>query len=182
METHLDDPVDRLRAIADTAEVSKDHNSELGANLLQDWSQFMDPTVFGTAMRAYSALRLAERHPVIHNLVVSNVPGSPVPLYFLGARITAMYPFGPIFDGAALNVTVLSVDGKIDVGAIACSDLVPDLWELVDAFPHALDELLAAAEVHREGSGTDSSVGESRGDGGRNRFAASPDHPANRQR
>jgi hypothetical protein len=119
---------------------------------------------------------------VIHNLVVSNVPGSPVPLYFLGARITAMYPFGPIFDGAALNVTVLSVDGKIDVGAIACSDLVPDLWELVDAFPHALDELLAAAEVHREGSGTDSSVGESRGDGGRNRFAASPDHPANRQR
>src|SRR5690606_25019795 len=43
METHLDDPVARLRAIADTAEVSKDHNSELGANLLQDWSQFMDP-------------------------------------------------------------------------------------------------------------------------------------------
>ncbi|MEE2035044.1 WS/DGAT/MGAT family O-acyltransferase [Rhodococcus chondri] len=163
MQTHIDDPVQRLRAIADTAEVAKDHNSEIGANLLQDWSEFMDPTVFGTAMRAYSALRLAEKHPVIHNLVVSNVPGAPMPLYFLGARITAMYPFGPIFDGAALNITVLSLDGKLDVGVIACPDLVPDLWELVDECPRALDELLAAAHAAADDPEAASRVGKAHG-------------------
>jgi hypothetical protein len=38
------------------------------------------------------------------NLVISNVPGPQPPLYFLGSRVTSMYPFGPIFHGAGLNL------------------------------------------------------------------------------
>jgi hypothetical protein len=93
----------------------------------------------------YSKLRLAERHPVIHNLVISNVPGPPMPIYFLGARITGFFPFGPVFDGAGLNVTVISNDGHLDVGLIACRELAPQLWELADDMPIALDALLSAA-------------------------------------
>ncbi|UYP20667.1 wax ester/triacylglycerol synthase family O-acyltransferase [Rhodococcus sp. Z13] len=147
LHTHIADPAERLRALADANSVSKEHNADLGANLLQDWSQFLGAVVFGSAMRAYAGLRLAERHPVIHNLVISNVPGPPFPLYFLGARMTGMYPFGPIFHGAALNITVLSLDGMLDIGMISCPDLVPDLWQLVDDFAPALEELLAAAEA-----------------------------------
>ena len=61
--------------------------------------------VFGAAVRTYSKLRLAEKHPTVHNLVISNVPGPDFPLYFLGAKITAMYPMGPVFHGAGLNLT-----------------------------------------------------------------------------
>ncbi len=94
LHTHIADPAERLRALAEANAVSKEHNADLGANLLQDWSQFLGAAVFAPAMRAYAGLRLADRHPVIHNLVISNVPGPPVPLYFLGARMTAMYPSG----------------------------------------------------------------------------------------
>lgn len=147
LQTHIADPAERLRTIADANAVAKEHNSALGAHLLQDWSQFMAPAVFGTAMRVYAGLHLAEKHPAIHNLVISNVPGPPVPLYFLGARITAMYPLGPIFHGAGLNISLMSLAGKIDIGLISCPDLVPDLWELVDDFGPALDELLDAARA-----------------------------------
>lgn len=146
LRTDIEDPVERLRAIADTNAVSKVHNDALGATLLQDWAQFSGPTMFGAAMRLYGTLGLADRHPVIHNLVVSNVPGPPVPLYFLGARINAMFPLGPVFHGAGLNVTVVSREGKLDAGLIACSELAPDLWSLADAFGEALDELVAAAD------------------------------------
>ncbi|WP_226435916.1 WS/DGAT/MGAT family O-acyltransferase [Rhodococcus yananensis] len=144
LHTDVADPAERLRTLARANSVSKEHSSELGVTLLQDWSQLGTPALLATAMRAYARLHLADRHPAIHNIVISNVPGPPVPLYFLGARITAMYPLGPVFHGAALNVTVLSLDGKVDVGIVSCPDLAPDLWALADGFAPALDELLHA--------------------------------------
>jgi hypothetical protein len=68
-----------------------------------------------------------------------------MPLYLLGARITGLYPLGPVFHGAGLNVTVLSNAGKVHVGLIGARELVKDLWPLADALPEALEELLKAA-------------------------------------
>jgi diacylglycerol O-acyltransferase / wax synthase len=80
-------------------------------------------------------------HPV-HNLIVSNVPGPQAQLYFLGCEVEAMYPLGPLFHGCGLNVTAMSLNGKLNVGVISCPDLLPDLWRLVDDFDVALEELL----------------------------------------
>ncbi|NLE78672.1 MAG: wax ester/triacylglycerol synthase family O-acyltransferase [Rhodococcus sp.] len=148
LATQIEDPVERLKTIGERNPIVKRHNEALGANLLQDWSQFAAPAVFGAAMRLYASLGLAERHPVVHNLVISNIPGPPVPLYFLGARITGMYPLGPAFHGAGLNISVMSLDGQLNVGLVGCRELVPELWDLADSFPLALDELHQAAKEH----------------------------------
>ncbi|WP_344421492.1 wax ester/triacylglycerol synthase family O-acyltransferase [Amycolatopsis minnesotensis] len=145
LPTHLADPAARVFALAENNRLSKDHHHSIDADMLQDWAQFAGPAVFGLAIRAYSALRLAERHPPAHNLVVSNVPGPPMPLYLLGARITGLYPLGPVFHGAGLNITVLSNAGKVDFGLLGARELVPDLWPLADAIGAALKELKAAA-------------------------------------
>ena len=147
LASDIADPVQRLAAIAEQNVVAKEHHKTLSASLLQDWAQFAAPNTFALAVRVYSKLRLAERHPVIHNLVISNVPGPPMPIYFMGARITGFFPFGPVFHGAGLNITVLSNDGHLDVGLIACRELAPHLWELADDMPIALDELLSAAKT-----------------------------------
>jgi diacylglycerol O-acyltransferase len=55
-----------------------------------------------------------------------------------------MYPLGPIFHGSGLNITVMSLSGKLDVGIVSCPELLPDLWDLADDFSDALDELLDA--------------------------------------
>ncbi|PXY30625.1 hypothetical protein BA062_18940 [Prauserella flavalba] len=81
---------------------------------------------------------------MVHNLVISNVPGPPMPIYLLGAHVTGLYPLGPVVHGAGLNITVLSEAGKVDIGLLAARELVPDLWHLADAMPEALQELLAA--------------------------------------
>lgn len=143
LETHIEDPVERLRAIAEANAVAKQHSSAIGATLLQDWTQFAAPAVFGVAMRVYAASRLSGAKPV-HNLVISNVPGPQVPLYLLGSEVKAMYPLGPIFHGSGLNITVMSLTGKLDVGIVSCPELLPDLWDMADDFPIALQELLAA--------------------------------------
>ncbi|MDT5281717.1 MAG: diacylglycerol O-acyltransferase / wax synthase [Mycobacterium sp.] len=143
LETNIEDPAERLKAITDANSVAKQHSSAIGATLLQDWSQFAAPAVFGIAMRVYASSRLSGARPV-HNLVVSNVPGPQVPLYFLGSEVKAMYPLGPIFHGSGLNITVMSLTGKLDVGIVSCPELLPDLWDMADDFEVALNELLDA--------------------------------------
>lgn len=143
LETQIADPVERLKAISEANAVAKEHSSAIGATLLQDWSQFAAPAVFGVAMRVYAKSRLTSARPV-HNVVVSNVPGPQMPLYYLGCEIAAMYPLGPIFHGSGLNVTVMSLNGRLNVGLISCPELLPDLWELADDFDLGMRELLDA--------------------------------------
>ncbi len=145
LETNIEDPTERLKAIAEANSVAKQHSSAIGATLLQDWTQFAAPAVFGVAMRVYASSRLSGARPV-HNLVLSNVPGPQMPLYLLGCEVEAMYPLGPIFHGSGLNITVMSLNGTLDVGIVSCPELLPDLWDMADDFQAALDELLGAAK------------------------------------
>ncbi|MGW5312520.1 WS/DGAT/MGAT family O-acyltransferase [Nocardia thailandica] len=147
--TEVEDPVERLGLIAAANRGAKEEHDLIGADFLQDWAKYAPPNTFRLAVRAYSSLDLAERHPVVHNLVISNVPGPPLPLYFLGHRVEAMYPFGPVFHGAGLNVTVLSANGDLDIGFIACRDLVPDLDRMAAAVHDSIAILLKAAHAQR---------------------------------
>ncbi len=86
----------------------------------------------------------------MHNLVISNVPGPPVPLYFMGAEIKALYPLGPIMHGAGLNVTVMSNNGEMHVGVIACRESMPDVDALVRHFPTELARLKEAVAAREQ--------------------------------
>jgi diacylglycerol O-acyltransferase len=83
--------------------------------------------------------------PASNCLVISIAAGPQAQLYFLGCEVEAMYPLGPLFHGRGLNVTAMSLNGKLNVGVICCPDVLPDLWRLVDDFDVALEELLECA-------------------------------------
>jgi diacylglycerol O-acyltransferase / wax synthase len=138
--THIDDPVERLQAIAHANAIAKDHSSAIGPTLLQDWTQFATRALFNAASRLYPNTGLADRP--VYNLIISNVSGPQTPLYFLGAQLKAMYPLGPIFHSCGLNITVTSLSDTLNVGILACPQLLTDVWELADNFPVELAALL----------------------------------------
>ena len=142
--TDVEDPRERITAMSKANANAKDHHKAVPADTLQEWAEFAAPRTFGLAVRMVSDLRLAERAPVIHNLVISNVPGPPVPLYFMGARIDALYPLGPVFHGAGLNITVMSNNGEMHIGAIACRELMPRVWDLVEQYQVELKAMKAS--------------------------------------
>ncbi|WP_067689192.1 WS/DGAT/MGAT family O-acyltransferase [Nocardia jejuensis] len=143
--TDIEDPVERLLVIAQDNRGAKQEHNLIGADFLQDWAKYAPPNTFQLAARAYSSLKLAEHHPVVHNLVISNVPGPNFPMYFLGVRVSSMYPFGPVFHGAGLTATVISSNGNLDFGFIACKELVPDPSKIADAVSEVITQLLKAA-------------------------------------
>jgi diacylglycerol O-acyltransferase len=89
------------------------------------------------------------------NALVSNVPGPPIPLYTKGARVRAIYPFGPLMLGMGLNVTVMSYLDSVDFGLQVDPELVPDPWRITDRIPDALEELVKAAGIDGKGAPPD---------------------------
>src|SRR5688572_10383101 len=64
-------------------------------------------------------------------------------------------PVSTIAEGMGLNVTVHSYLDELEFGLIACRELVPDLWHLVDLHLDEIDVLFAAAGVPRRVDGPD---------------------------
>jgi diacylglycerol O-acyltransferase / wax synthase len=143
LQTHIEDPVERLLAIADATSRAKDHSRAIGPALALDWAQVATRELFGFLFGLMSFTPL--KTTPIHNVVISNVAGPAMPLYGLGAEMKALYPLGPIFHGSGLNITVMSLSGKLNVGIISCPQLVDDLWDLADAFAVELKSLLGAS-------------------------------------
>jgi diacylglycerol O-acyltransferase len=145
LPVHVKDPAKRLRTIIESTKRSKELANAIGAETLMDWAEFLAPRLFTTGIRLYSATRLGNLHPPALNLIVSNVPGPPVPLYSAGARIVAIYPMGPLLPGAGINITVLSNMGNVDFGVIADGATVPEVWRIADGLKEGVDLLLEAA-------------------------------------
>ncbi len=147
LPVEIADPVGRVRSIQESTAGAKSVHEMVGGSTLQEWAELAAPVLFSRAIRAYARLRIGERIRPVVNVIVSNVPGPPFPLYLAGARLVALHPLGPIFDDCGLNVTVISYLDHVEFGFIACQDLVPDLEALADAVPAALAELTKAASL-----------------------------------
>jgi WS/DGAT/MGAT family acyltransferase len=147
LPVEIDDPIERVEAINRSMTGAKGVHEEVGTSTLEDWAELAAPALFSRAMRAYTRLRLGERVRPVINLVASNVPGPPWPLYFAGAQMVAIHPLGPIFDDCGLNLTVISYLDHIDFGFIGCRELLSDIDDLAAAVPEALTEVMKAAGV-----------------------------------
>lgn len=147
LATDVDDPTERLAAIHDGMRGAKDQQRAIGADTLTNWTEFAAPALFGRAMRLYARMGLADRHRPIFNVTISNVPGPPFPLYSAGAKLEAHFPLGPIFEGAALNITVMSLEDSLDFGIQTCPDVVEDVDAVAAGLRRGLDELLDAADA-----------------------------------
>jgi diacylglycerol O-acyltransferase len=142
------DPVERLLEIhEETDRAKKRHGGGGGGDVLRNFADIVNnvtvPWILTQAMSFFSSRHLADRVPPLWNLVVSNIAGPAVPLYTAGARLTHLFPLGPVQQGAGLNITVMSVMDRLCFGALACSDLVPDVEEIGSGFVDEIATLKA---------------------------------------
>lgn len=144
LATHLESPAERLRTIRAVTRSAKQEHDALGGDLIRSWAELMTPGLVTTAARLYSKYRLSELHRPMFNLMISNVPGPRVPIYFAGAELVAAYPLGPISEGGGLNITVMTYTSHLDFGFVTSPALVDDLGVLAGLIPEAARELLAA--------------------------------------
>ncbi len=131
----------RVDAVRRQSRAAKEGHDTTSAAGLPSFAQHLWPPLVRAAVDAASRLRLGERLPSPVNLVVSNVPGPDRELRLAGARVASVCPFGPIFDGVGLNVTVLSYGETLGVGVTVGTESAVDAERLADGFVEAVADL-----------------------------------------
>ncbi len=146
LPVHISDPDQIIKHISSSSKASKAIFAANYSNLLNDVSDLM-PGVTAFVAGQYSKRKLGNVVPQPYNLVVSNVPGTPIPLYWAGARVVGMYPAGPIIEGQGLNISLISYLDSFDLGVVGCKEYTPDLDLITDGFQRAVEKLKAEALV-----------------------------------
>jgi diacylglycerol O-acyltransferase / wax synthase len=137
----IDEPMTRLHAIAASSRAAKTQHQVVGPDIISQLAE-VTPPAFTAALGALeSRFNVLGRIPPVCNLIVSNFPGPPFPLYCAGARMVAAYPMGPLGLGTALNITVQSYLDTLWFGIVACPDVVPDPEALADGIHDAAHDL-----------------------------------------
>ena len=147
--THLAHPRQRLVFAHETLIRAKERARQAPPTLMSDVNEPIPLAMFGIAARGLMELVSSRfvRPPV--NLIISNVPGSPVKLTCQGASLLAHYPLSLVFDGFTLNITVVSYANGLDIGIVGDAQTLPDAWDLMDDIRLELAGLAAVVNTER---------------------------------
>jgi diacylglycerol O-acyltransferase len=132
------DPVRRLAVVRDAMEEHKRSGRAVEATAMIRLVGLAPPIVHSLGARLAS--QFSSR---LYNVLVTNVPGPPCPLYALGARMLDMFPVVPLAGGQAVAIGITSYDGGVHYGLTADRDALPDVDVLAAAMSDALAELVA---------------------------------------
>ena len=142
--THLAHPIKRMNAIMASTGKVKTSMQSLKGLLPTDYPSLLAPWLVGGAAKmafnAYGKSGIASRLPMVANLVISNVPGPPVPLYLAGAQFLSFHPLSIIIHGLALNITLQTYAGQVDFGIVADKKALPHAQDLANAIEAAFTQ------------------------------------------
>jgi WS/DGAT/MGAT family acyltransferase len=139
--THIADTQRRLAHVKAASAAMKSSMGSIKSILPTDFPSLGVPWLMEAATALYGKARVADRIPQVANVVISSVPGPPVPLYLAGALMLTSYPTSIVVHGLALNITVQSYHQSLDFGLMADGAAMPDVRELADAITIAFDDL-----------------------------------------
>jgi diacylglycerol O-acyltransferase len=145
LNTHIADPLKRLRAIRGAAGAMKALAQRARGVIPTDFPSIGMPWLLQGLAALYGRSGIVSAMPPIANVVISNVPGPQVPLYAVGARMASYWPMSIVEHGVGLNITVMSYAGAMGFGFTTARCAVPDARELSAALLAALDELVACS-------------------------------------
>ena len=143
LHTDIEDPEERLRVISSDANKTLGEQRDHRAKIFQDLPRVLGPTLISLGARLISAFGLFDHLPMA-NLMISSVPGPPVPLWLSGHRVASAAPVGPLFGAFSLNVTVLGFEQYLEFGLLGCADRMHDLATLRDYMFEEAKALIAS--------------------------------------
>ena len=138
LATNEERPPDRLAKI---------HLSTLGSKIYSKATpvdqivELIPSEVGALASRFYTQMGLSKLHRPFFNVIITNVPGPPIPLYMNGYQLHHHYGLGVTFEGIGLMIVVFSYAGNVSICATSCESIMPDVARFTSFIHEGLDDL-----------------------------------------
>jgi diacylglycerol O-acyltransferase len=134
-----------LQAVAARTQAMKSARAAELVAIAASWLGAAPPPLQKVFWAAIPTLKL----PVpLFNIICTNVPGSPVPLYSVGKRMLASYPQVPTGYEMGVGCAAQTYNGKIFFGLTADADAAPDVDKLRDFIKTSFREVCRAAKAY----------------------------------
>jgi diacylglycerol O-acyltransferase / wax synthase len=139
--TDIAEPVRRLHAIHAASAVAKAEVAKTRSFATTDFPTLGVASLLHGLGSLYGKPVVANHVPPVVNVVVSNVPGPPQPLYLAGARVLHHWPISIVGHGLGLNITVESYADSLEFGVTTAAAAVPRPRSIADGLLVAFEQL-----------------------------------------
>jgi WS/DGAT/MGAT family acyltransferase len=136
----IEDPAQRLADIREQMDGIKSSRQAVAGDVLTQLSGFAPPLLLALGSRAVT--RSARFNM---DTATTNVPGPQQPVFALGRRLEASYPYVPIVGTIRIVVAIFSYDGMLYFGVTGDRDHVGDIGTLTAGVETGLTALLERA-------------------------------------
>jgi WS/DGAT/MGAT family acyltransferase len=127
----ISDPIERMRRMRELVRIQRSEPAlplaKPIAGVLNRLPVFVATALFGSMLKAI-------------DVVTTNVPGAPRPIYIAGSRLQANFGFGPL-TGAACNIALLSYVDELHIGISTDRAAVPDPDTFVACLQDGITEI-----------------------------------------
>lgn len=147
--SNIDDPLERLRVVHKEALASKQYASTLGRTFVNDVLDDVYAGLTSWGIRSVVESGALSFFAPVHNTIITNVPGAPVPIYLAGAQLIDSFGLGPLMPNTGLFHTVTSTYEYLNISFTACRDMMPDPEFYSQCLAESFEELRDAAFERR---------------------------------
>jgi len=141
LHTHLADAAERMAAIITETRDAKELSNAIGAKTMLEMANFMPTQIAALGARVAAEQGLANHAQPVFNTVITNVPGSPMPIYSNGAKLLNSFGLGVCADGNGLFHAVTSYNGRLTISITCCREMLPDPATYATYLRESFDEL-----------------------------------------
>ncbi len=148
LHSDLEDPVDRLRAVAaETRRCKASTGTRLGRRLALDATEIVPAMLVRVAGEVVRRVRLGNRLAPLVNASIASIRGPDVPLYLAGARLVAYYGQAAVHDLAGLAHVVGYYHGAMTITVTGCRTMLPDPARYAECLRAAANDLGVALGI-----------------------------------
>jgi WS/DGAT/MGAT family acyltransferase len=146
IHTDIEDPLERLKAITASSQVSKAGAERRGSRQILDLTSLIPAQTQAVLGHMAGKITGLLNRPMLFNCPISNLPGPQQDLHILGGRLHTIGASMPVMPGFGLFIGLCTCAGNLSISLTSSTNITPRIQDLGDCMQESFKQLQKAGK------------------------------------